>query len=123
MLLIDSTPPARIISASSFKILIAAETKASMPEAQFLCTVKAGIFSGNPAFKAITRAILAASAGCATLPIITSSIVLMSTPERIATSLTILAPKSCAVKFFITPPALPIGDLKPAITAILSFIL
>ena len=122
ILLIDSTPPAIITSASPSKILLAALVTDSMPEAQLRCTVKAGTDSGIPAFKAITLAIFAESLRFATLPIITSSIIFGSISVLTRSSFTTFAPRSWAETFFRQPPALPIGVLKPSIIAILSFI-
>ncbi len=51
----------------------AASAMASIPEAQFRCTVMAGTRDGTPAHSADTRAGFAASAGITTLPRITSS--------------------------------------------------
>ena len=88
MLDIDSTPPARTIRAWPASIFSAPELIASIPEAQFLWTVQAGVRTGMPALRAMTRPILAESAGWATLPMITSSTSPAGRRERARTSLT-----------------------------------
>ena len=65
----DSMPPASTNRASPEPIRWHAFATASMPEAQFRCTVTAGTCSGTPARSATTRAEFAASAGMAQCPI------------------------------------------------------
>src|SRR3989338_10379825 len=63
-----SVPPATIISIVPERIRSKPELILSIAEAQLRCTVTADVDSGNPEFKATTRAILTASEGDPVFP-------------------------------------------------------
>ena len=69
-----SVPPAMNTSPCSATIFSCALVIASNPLAQLRWTVYAGISSGMPALRAMTRATLAASGGWATQPKMTCEI-------------------------------------------------
>ena len=71
---ITSVPPTRTMSALPLRMLFIPLSIACIPEAQFLCTVHAGILFSQPILIATWRAIFASLASGMTQPIITSSI-------------------------------------------------
>ena len=76
-----SVPPTMNTSPRPTIIFSAACVTLSKPDAQLRCTVTAETVSGTPARRAMTRAMLAASAGCATQPKMTSSMVARVEPR------------------------------------------
>ena len=109
-----STPPTKKSEPRPAAILSYAEVKASNPEAQLRCTVTAGTVSGTPARRAMTRATLAASAGCPTQPKMTSSIKAGSSPVRVSSASTAMRPNSSAAKAARSVPALQNGVRTPS---------
>ncbi len=111
--LIDSAPPASTSLASPVETRRAAVAIASIPEAQFRFTVRAGTRAGIPALNAITRAMLVASAGLPTFPITTWSITSAPTADRSRHSRATIRPSSCAGSPLSTLPALQNGVRIP----------
>ena len=89
-----------------------------MPEAQLWCTVWLTMSWASPALRLITRAMLAACAGWATLPKMTSDTRSGAMPVRASNSLTTSAPRSSAAMLCIGPPALQNGVRTPSSMAI-----
>lgn len=120
MLLMDSTPPARIMLCSPRVIRLAPVVMASIPEAQFRWTVRAEVCLGIPAFRAMTRATFAAWAGWAQFPIITSSMSFGFVAVLARISRTGMAASSSASRDFSVVATLAIGVRIPSMMAILS---
>ena len=109
-----SVPPTMNTSPRPTIIFSAACVTLSKPDAQLRCTVTALTVSGTPARRAMTRAMLAASAGCATQPKITSSMVAGSRPVLASSSATATRPSSTASVSAKAVPILAKGVRTPS---------
>jgi hypothetical protein len=70
-LVIDSMPPATMISNSPARISWSASAMASRPDRHTLLTVSAGTVIGMPALTAAWRAVIWPAPACSTWPMIT----------------------------------------------------
>ncbi len=113
---IDSTPPATITPAAPDSMRWKALTIAWIPEPQFWLTENAGTRRGRPAFSAATRAIGVDSAGCAMLPMITSSTTRGSRSMRASASPMVMRHSSSAGTSLKAPHDLQNGVRTPSTT-------
>src|SRR3989442_11138 len=107
--LIDSIPPATIVSPEPARIASRAIATAFIPLAHTLFTVTAPIRSGSPARSIAWRAGACPSPALITFPMITSSTSLPWIPARLTASAIALDPSFTASTFRSARPYLPIG--------------
>src|SRR5262249_28123587 len=113
----DSTPPATTTSASPSRTARAARSRAFMPLAQAMFTVKAGTSWGIPARYATWRATFGPPPAWRAQPTIVSSTWDGATPARRRASATASAPSCPGGNEASDPPNLPIGvRTAPAMT-------
>src|SRR5262249_7732483 len=111
--LIDSVPPATTAVAAPGAVLYQACPMASIPEAQFRCTGKAGAGRGTPAASETTRPMLGAPAGVPQLPSTPSSTRAASNSVRARSSDTATRPSSAAETVARGPPDFAKGVRTP----------
>ena len=117
----DSIPPATTALTSPARTACAASITALSPDPQTLLMVMAGTVAGIPAPMAAWRAGACPSAATTTLPMMTSSIVLTSMPERSTAARMATAPNSGADRGPRPPRKRPMGVRAPStITGILA---
>ena len=109
----DSIPPTITIFDSLARIELAASMMAFMLEPHILLIVRAGIEAGIPLFRADWRAGCCPIPADRTLPMMTSSIILVSIPVCSRVALLAMAPKSTAGVLNRAPLNLPCAVLTP----------
>src|SRR6476661_7934524 len=105
----DSMPPATMTCASPALMAWAASMTALSPEPHTLFTVTALTVAGTPALSIAWRAGAWPTPPCTTLPMMTSLMSLIGTPERSMAALMAIAPSSGALSDDSAPRNLPIG--------------